>query len=250
MNAVSKFLLSVFLAVMFAGCSIIPKPVEFFQKKVKEVPTYTSTDKEVQKETADLAARKARETYEAALLENSSTSVLKPAEDTSLLTLSLTKSVGPPLNPWKGEADLLAAKLDRTEARLNERLDKFAEKQQEQVGKKIEGSGTFSVPWIVYVCGVAVFLFVGFVVLKVFLTVASMSNPGVAVGTRVASMGAKGLAKGFSQVIAGNEGFKEEVKKLFGEGDTTAKAILEIFKKNHMTAQDSDVQSAIRELTK
>lgn len=251
MNLASK--LSIASAVVFlslAGCSIIPKPVEFLQKKVQAVPTLTAADKEVQKETAELAARKADETVKAAIQEDVPETVLKPAEDTRLLTLSMSQSLGPPLNPWKEEAQLLAAKLDHVEARLNTRFDKFAEKQQEQVGKKIEGSGAFSVPWIVYVCGVAVFCVIAFIVLKVFLTMASISNPGVAFGTRVASIGASGVAKGFSQLVAGGEAFKADVKKLAEGGDATAKTILELFRKHQTSAQDQDIQQAVAHLTK
>lgn len=252
MNGPSKFLLAILLALTLSGCSLIPKKVELFQKKVKEVPTYTQPDKEVQKETADLAARKAQETYTAALQENSSPAVLKPAGDTSLLTLSLTKSLGPPLTPWKDkyEAALLAAKLDHVEARLNERLDKFADKQQENVGKKIEGSGIFQVPYFVWLAGVGLFIFIlvfgGIIAIKVL----GMMNPAVAVGTGVATLGASRIARGFAQSIKGGEKFKAEIKSLFNGEDKTADTILELFKRNQMTSQDEDIQQAIRELTK
>lgn len=248
MNAVSKFFLAMVL-VCFTGCALIPKPVEFFQSKVKEVPSHTQADKEVQKETADLAARKAQQTYKAALAENTSTNVLTPAQDSALLTLSLSKSLGSPLSPWNGDAELLSLKLDHVEARLDARLDKFADKQQENVGKKIEGSGAFSVPWIVYVVIVGGLIFAGFIALKVIATLAAASNPGVAVGTRIASIGAQGLAKGFGQMVTAGQSFKDDVVKHFGESETSEK-IIDLFHKNHKAAQDSDIQTAIRELTK
>lgn len=253
MNRASKFLLTFLLVLTFSGCSLIPKNVEFFQDKVKAVPTYSKADREVQKETAELAARKAQQTYEAALVEESSPSVLVPAEDTAALNRSLTSSLGPPVTPWQKEAKVLASKLDRVEAKLDKRLDKFTDKQEENVGKKIEGSGLFSVPWIVWVLIVFAFvaglLFVGYIFLQV-LKVSSPAGPVIGLGMNAAQVGVEHVVKGFTQVLKGNEGFKKEVKSLFNAGDKTADTILEIFKRHQLVNQDTDVQTTIRELTK
>jgi hypothetical protein len=234
-----------------SGCGLIPKNVEFFQDKVKAVPAATVADKEIQKQAADLAARKAEETLRAAIRESASDSVVKPAEDTSLLTRSVTTSLGPPLHPWNAEADLIAARLEASVARLDRKLDKFAEKQEENVGKKIEGSGLFSIPWIVYVCGFALVVFIGLLGVKVLLAVLSAANPGagvaVAVGTRAASLGAHTVAKGFSQLIHGGKDFKAEVAKEFPD---MAERIIELFHKTHKQAQDGDIQALIKELAK
>lgn len=244
-----KWFALVLCAGLLAGCSsFLPKRVELFQDKVERVPTPTLREKETQKQAAALAAEKAAEALQAALLEGSSPAVVDPAEDASILTLSLTKSLGPPLDPWDREVEVLARKLLEEVADLNRRLDKFAEDQRENEGKKIEGSGVFQVPYFVWLGGAGLFvvilIFVGGIVLKV----ASISNPAVAVGTRIASMGASRLARGFGQVVEAGEGFKDEIKSRFDEAQATV--IKEIYRKHQERVQDNDVQAAIRELTK
>ena len=137
--------------------------------------------------------------------------------------------------------------MDSAIARIDRRLDEFAAKQDQNVGKAIEGTGLLQVPYFVWLGGVALFLFVAGMVLYAFLKVAALSNPAVAVGTRVASLGASRLARGFGQMVSGGESYKEEIKGLFDEG--TARVILNAFQKHHRNSQDADVQAAIRELT-
>lgn len=244
----NKFL-AIFVALFFlAGCGIIPKPVEFFQDKVKAVPEATAGEKETQRQAADLAARKAEETLRAAIRESASDSIVKPAEDTSLLTRSVTTSLGPPLHPWNAEADLLAIKLDTAIAQLNKRLDKFTDKQTENVGKKIEGSGWFQVPWIVYAGGIALVIFFGLVAAKVALAVLSTMHPGVAVGTRVAQMGASTVSRALGQTIQGGKDFVGEITKKYSAD--VANEVIELFKQHQQKNQDSDVQRMIKDLIK
>lgn len=244
----NKLLALVAALGLLAGCGMFPKKVEFFQDKVEPFPELTAREKETLKQAADLAAKKAEETLRAALLEGSSLAVTDPAEDASLLTLSLTKSLGPPLRPWTREPDLLAEKLLAEVAKLNRRLDEFAEDQRKNEGKKIEGSGLFQVPYFVWIGVVGLFVFVVVIVGGVILKVAAMSNPAVAVGTKVASLGASRLARGFGQLVKAGEGIKDELFDKLDEN--SAKIAKEIFRKHHEANQDSDVQTAIRELTK
>lgn len=246
-----KNLLQSLLAISFlflCGCStLIPKKVELFQDKVKAVPEATVPEKETQKQAAALAAKRADDTFRAAILDQASETVLEPAGDTLALTRSVSTSLGPPINKWGGPATNLAEKLETAVAKLDRRIDSFASKQDENVGKKIEGTGFFQVSYVFWAGGAVVLLFLGFVAVKVALTIASIANPGVAVGTRVLSGGAHLAAKGFGQLIHGGEMFKKEIVDF--EGQLTPEIVKEIFTKHHKQTQDRDVQAAVRELT-
>lgn len=245
-----KILVSLLLtsSLFLCSCStFIPKKVELFQDKVKAVPEATTFEKETQKQAASLAAKRADDTFRAAILEKAPESVLEPASDTMALTRSVSTSLGPPVDKWDGAATNLADKLDTAVAKLNRRLDSFANKQEENVGKKIEGSGLFQVPYFLWLGGFAVLFFFGFVAIKIALAFASAANPGVAVGTRVLSGGAALAAKGFGQLIHAGEGFKDEIENYVGE--LTPEKVKEIFRKHHQQSQDRDVQAAVRELT-
>lgn len=245
MNAVNKFLALATLLILTGCGSLMPKNVEFFQKKVAAVPVATAAQKETQKQAAALAAVKAEETYRAAIAEDTTTDVLAPAADSALLSRSVSTSLGPPIAPWEKTAAELSAKLDTAVAKLDKRFDKFADAQEKVAGKKIEGTGLFQVPYFVWLGGVALLVFLAFIALKVLSTVASISNPGVAVGTRVVSLGASRLARGFSQMVKAGVDYEEEIRAKFGP---EADKIIEIFKKHHKINQDSDVKSAIKTL--
>jgi len=236
----------------FCGCaSLIPKRVELFQDKVKEFPKQKPKEKELQRQTAKRAEEKAKETLEAAIAEDSSAAVLVPATETAILTDVVSESLGPPAKPAPDSksSDALAQELRSSIAALNKRIDNFKEDNNENAGKKIEGSGLFQIPYFLWLGGIVALILVLHLVLKAFLTIAAAGSPPVAIGMKVAGVGGKLLSKGFSQLIKGGEDFKDTIKNEIKDADLQAK-ILQAFQKSHRTTQDADIQSVIKELTK
>lgn len=252
-NKFSLILVVLLLLALLPGCgTLIPHQVEFFQKKVKPLPTATAQDKEVQRQAAASAAESAQATLDAALSYHAPAAVAAPAADTVVLTRAVSTSLGPPLQPWQGEVDALAAKLNGSVARLNKRLDDYKAVAQSEAGKKIEGTGLIRIPYFVWLgivgAGVMVLFVLGSLAwgaLKVY----GMTNPVVGLGTNTLSMGASTVAKAFSQVVAGGEAFKTAIEAKFGAGSDTAKQVLDLFASEHQKAQDSDVQGAVKTLT-
>jgi len=239
----------ILLALLLAGCgTLIPKPVELFQKKVKEFPEPKAKEVEVQRQAAALAADKAEETLYYAAKENASTNVVVPAKDTAELTRSVSTSLGPPAKPWTGDVNTLASKVDSDVAALNHRIDSFKNRNDELAGKKIEDTGLVKVPYIVWLgCAVLLFilLLVGLTIGWTALKVYGMSNPLVGLATS----GVESVAsKGFRQVVAGAESFKEAVSQKYGP--EIAGEIKELFRSHQKQAQDRDVQNTVDSLTK
>jgi hypothetical protein len=247
------YLISLALLVIGTGCtSLVPKNVEFFQKKVQPVPVATSSDREIQRQAAALAAKRAQDTLDAALLERVTNSVIEPAKDTVILTESVTESLGPPLHPQMGDASVVAARLDAAVAGLNKKLEAYRAEVQSLQGKKIEDTGLVKVSYFTYLlcwgAGALVVLLLGSVAwgaLKIY----GIANPVVGLGTNAVSLGAATVSKALSQVIAGGEEFKTAVEAKFGTGSEVAKQVLDLFTVAHQKNQDSDVQVAVKTLT-
>lgn len=247
-----KKLFCLLLLVSLTGCSLVPKRVELFQDKVQKVPEYRSSERETQRQTAALAAKRADETLVAAVANDSPVAVVAPAADAAVLTKSVSTSLGPPSSPWTGEALALATKLDHSVAALNKRLDEFKEDNNDNAGKKIEGTGLFQVPYFVWLGGAAVICFVGFLLLSVLwgaVKVFALTNPPVALGLNAARLATSTVSKGLSQLIQGGENFKEAVTSKFGSSEV-AEQVLELFRHEHEKAQDVDVRTAVEHLTK
>lgn len=244
-----KRLLPLLLVLILTGCgSLIPKPVELFQKKVKEFPSPKAKELEVQREAASMAADKAQETLFYAAKENSSTNILAPAKDTADLTRAVSTAVGPPEKTYTGPVSNLVEKTDASVAHYNDRVDSFKNRNDDLAGKKIEDTGLFKVPYFVWLGGALLlgFLFlvllgVGWTALKVY----GMSNPLVGMATG----GVESVAsKGFRQIVTGAENFKEAVSKKFAP--ELSNQILELFRNHQMQAQDGDVQVHVQNITK
>lgn len=237
------------LAATLCGCGLWPKNVEFGQDKVRKFPVAAPKEKEVQKQVAQRAEETARETLDAAVKEESSPAVIVPATETVVLTDVLSESLGPPVKPApvETESTVLAQELSTSIAKLDKRLETFKEGNDENIGKKIEGTGWLSVPYFLWVVIVGFAVFVIWVVLRAVLTAAGAASPPVAVGLKVASVGGKVLSRAFGQVIKGGEEFKNQIKAEVKDADLQAR-ILELFKTSQMKHQDQDVQRAIKEL--
>lgn len=241
--------------LMLLGGCFAPRPLEFGQDKVKEFPVAKASERETQRQAAQRASQKADETLLAALQEGSSPAVTIPAKETGLLTESISVSLGPPLRPAAPtvSSEDLARRLETATAKLNSRVDDFKSDNNENAGRKIEGSGIFSVGYGSYLAIMAAVLFLGFILFKVgsvALKAYSLSNPAVSVGLNAVKAGGALASKALGQVIHAGESFKSTLKTgVPGITDELAEAVMEHFRRSHQKAQDQDVQSVIRQLT-
>jgi hypothetical protein len=250
-----NLLLVLFAASLLAGCgSLAPARKEFFQDKVERVPEATARERETEKQTVDLLRRRTQQTVVAAVLEKASPGVTEPAKDAAILADAVAVSVGPPKNalPDDSKTSEVANKLLAAVAKLDSRMESFREDVRDNEGRKIEGSGLFSVPYFVWLGGVLVLVFIGFTLLSVgwmALKAFAISNPPLAVGMGVANIGAKFAKSAFSQILQGGEEFKDAVGKKIADPAIAAK-VLELFKVHQRQAQSPEVQAVIQELTK
>lgn len=239
--------------ICLTGCSmLVPKKVEFFQDKVQPVPEQTAKEREVQRQTAARAYEKTLQVYSSALTDGSTTNVVVPAEEAVTLTKAVSTSVGPPLAPSMLPSRELAAKLDTTGAKLTRRMDEFKQENNENTGKKIEGTGLFSVPYLVMLGGAVLLVFVAFVVISLIwgaIKLYSVANPPVALGVKAIQTSASFAKQALSQVIKGGEQFKDAVKAEVADPALQQK-VLDLFRINQERVQSPDTQDVIKELTK
>ena len=239
--------------VLLTGCSsLFPKRVEFGQDKVQSFPSAKDAEREVQRQTAERAARLAGQTVNEGRSEGVSTKVLKPAEETAILTRAISTSLGPPAKPASPgiTSEELAQKLDKAVAALNSRIDEFKKDNDANAGKKIEGTGFLQIPYFVYIAVVGALAFIGFIVLTVVwaaLKAYSISNPPLALGLNAVQLGGKGLSNLASQLIKGGETFKEKVQSQFDDPAVAAK-VLEIFRDSHQKEQSPENQRLVKNL--
>lgn len=241
-----KFLSLLLVSLIFVGCSsLIPKPVEFFQKEIKPVPTETAEHKEVIKEAAEFVARKSREAHIEAVKENVNTNLLSLTYDTAVVANSLSSSIGPPLKHWNYDAERLTLKLENLEAKLDKKFDEFAKRNDQMAGSKIEDSGLIKIGYVSYI--LIIIIFIG--LLWFGLKIAGIFYPPVAVGTRLASIPVNLASKGLSEVISGVESFKDKVKNTIDDEDLQKK-ILEMVRTELERKQSPEMQDIIRQITK
>lgn len=252
-----KTILALFLGldlIFVSGCmGLMPKKVELFQDKVVAVPEVKAKEKETLRQAARMAAQSAEKTLQAAVAEGSSTNVVSPAVETAVLTESVSVAVGPPLKPSTLTAEQLAVKLDSAVAALTARMDSFKADNNENAGKKIEGTGLFQIPYFLWLGGFLVMAFVGFIILTVVwgaLKAFSLANPPLALGLNAASLGAKAAGKGLTQLIKGGEEFKARVEREFGADNELTEKVVSMFTSEQKKAQDEDVKTVVAHLTK
>lgn len=239
-----RYLLLLLAGLFLTGCGLIPKKVEFGQDKVEKFPQPSTKRKEAERQAVKLAAEKAREAEKIAVQDGSAAA--KPAGEAATLAESVSVSLGPPKVPWSGEIELLKIRLDRLTAEHNAVLEKFAKQNDQNVGKKIEGTGWFSVPYFVYAGGFVALIFFGFIALKVALSLLAVANPGVAVGMKVASVGGRAVSRAFSEVLDGGEAFKQRVQEKLPQ---VSDQVLELFREMQERRQSTETQRLIKELT-
>ncbi len=239
-----KKLLILLGLVVLTGCSIIPKPVEFFQKKVHAFPDATPKQVELEKETAQRATESAQATLQTAVAEDASTNLVAKAQDTAVLTAAVATSLGPPVSPSTAPAPVLAQKLTVQVAKHDKAVDKFAEANEKLEGKKVEGTGALSVPYLVYVGLIGLVIVAGWHIAKLALQAASVANPGALVGVAGMNVAGSVLSKGFHQLVVGGQAFKGWVEKEV-EDPTLKQKILDAFVVAQKQAQDTDVKSVV-----
>lgn len=243
----------VFLLILvcfsIAGCSLWPKKVSFFQDKVEKAPEKTEEHLEIQKEAADYIYNKTEETVRAAIKENSSTNVLKPAVESHIVANSLSDSLGKPEKPFTKEpAEVLSRKLDRIEAKFDSKFRDFVVESDKNAGKKIEDTG-FSIGFFTQYFLIGIVVFVGWIVIKVL----GLLNPAVGVGTKVLSGGFRGItslaSRGFTEIIEGGANFLKKVDETIEDPETKEK-IKELFKQSQKEKQSRDVQEVVGKFLK
>jgi len=231
--------------VLTPGCGLIPKSVEFGQDKVRRFPAHPVAQLEAERQAVQLAATRAREAEIIASIDESAAAV--PAGEAADLSEAVGRSLGPPASPWSAEISALTQKLDAQTAKYNALLVKFKAGNDENAGKKIEGTGFLQVPYFVYLGIVLGVVWVVWMLLKTFANVAGAANPGVAVGLKVAQVGGKVLSRGFSQLLKGGQDFKKKLETEVADPELREK-VLEAFRASHVQAQDTDVQNLVKNL--
>lgn len=242
-----RYLLPLIFSLCLTGCSLIPKSVEFGQDKVHKFPQPTAKQDELQREAAALAKQKAQETVDQALKENASPFIIAPARETEKLTDAVSTSLGPPVSARTNSA-LIVSGLNTAVAKHNNKVSDFAEDNDKNAGKKIEGTGWLQIPYFVYVGIVGVLIFVGWHLLKLVIE-GLQAYPPTAIPATVAVGGlnvAENVAgKALKQIVAGGQGFKTWISNEIKDADLKDK-ILSAFTANHETAQDEDVQTLVK----
>jgi hypothetical protein len=232
---------------------LMPKQVELFQDKVQQFPRPDDDFREVQKQAAAELKDELNAIEKNLLAEGSSPDEVRPVSEAASLADALSTSLGPPLktfnrlksaDAWAGRPLLgLSKALDRETAKYIDDVGDFAEKNDENAGKKIEGTGLIQIGYFSMLFVLFIFGFFAWVGLKVLGTL----NPPVAIGTKVATLPVKLAARALGQVVKGGEAFKNELKK---KATWSADEVATLFREKQERAQDEESQSTIRELTK
>jgi hypothetical protein len=243
-------LIAILVAFGLTGCStLIPKKVELFQDKVKQYPEYSDYARQLEKQLAQRLQQKTAQTVEAALVTRASTNVVVPAKEAERLAIANAVIVGPPEKPATITSEALAVKVESKAGKLDSKIEDFKAGNNENEGKKIEGTGLFQVSYFAWVGGILALVAILYFVGKLALNIAAMAHPGAAIGLNVVNGIGAIASKGFSQLIKGGENFKNWVRKEIPD-DAVQEKILAAFRAAQERAQDNDVQDTVRAVTK
>jgi hypothetical protein len=238
------------LSLCLTGCSLIPKKVELFQDKVRKFPEPPAALTEYQKEAALRAKQKAAETVTAAVSNGAPVEITAPAKETEKLTDIVATSLGPPRHEAT-DTDEIVAKLQSSIAKLDQKIEAFKHSNDENAGKKIEGTGLVQVPYFAWLGIVALGIVVLWHLGKLALTAASIASPASApatmVGLGVMDAAQSTVTKGFSQLVAGGQDFLKWVDTKF-KGLPLAQEIQDAFIASHKENQDKDVQTVVKQI--
>lgn len=243
------------IALLGGGCSaLMPKQVEFFQDKVQKFPRPDDDFKETQRQAAELLDRQLEAIEKNLLAEGCSPDEVRPVSEAASLADALSTSLGPPLKPfnellsakrWVGQRPLLVLsdQLKRETARYVDDVRDFADDNDKNAGKKIEGTGLIQIGYFSFLAIFLIFGLFAWLAIKVL----GALNPPVAIGTNVASLPIKLASKALGQVLTGGEKFKNEIEK---KVSWTSQEVLSLFREKQERAQDEEAQSLIKNLTK
>lgn len=250
----NKLILSVCLSIsmLFAGCSLIPKNVEFFQKKVKDVPAKKASAIETERQAAKYLWEELDNAYVAAMVEHASTNVTIPLRNAHIVAPALSLSLGPPETVWptastyqSDSSTNLAKELTKNTAKLNEKIDDYRDDTKPLAGKKIEGTGLIQMSYFTYVG-----ILIGLVMLVRFgMNVYAKTNPAAAIGMNMMRIPAQQASKALSEIIEGGEHFIGKVTDEIKDPVVLDK-VISLFKSAHMEKQSRDVQNIVDTLTK
>lgn len=234
----------VLLCILLSGCTLIPKPVEYFQDRVQPVPERTAASEDSLRQAARLAAERAADTERAALTTEAPQQVLLPARDTVVLTETVSDRLGPPSAPWRGEIEALVARMDAQEVRFQRELSTYRDRVQENVGKPIEGTGTIQVGYFTHLLILAALFAVAWMIVRII----AIFNAPVAVGLKTIEGSSRFLGRALAEVVEGGQEFKERIAKLLADQPEVAERILEAFRDAHRMTQSRDTQTTIQRL--
>jgi hypothetical protein len=224
--------LSLLMIFSMTGCgTLLPKKVEFFQDKVEKFPEQSKKHEEITRQAAEF------------IYQNTET----PVKD---VARALSSTVGAPKRPWKGAPEELAQSLSYRNAIYRADIRDFRDSNDQNQGKKIEGTGLFSVPYFVWIGILLVLGFIGFIVLSLIwgaLKLFAMSNPPLALGLNAAQLSAKGAGKMVTQIIKGGQAFKGKLDDII-EDSSLKDQLLQAFRDSHEKAQDEDTKTVIKHL--
>lgn len=243
-----KRFISLLALCLLTGCgTLVPHRVEFFQSKVKAFPEQSDTLKEDQRKAAALASVRASETYLAAVKANSPATITNPAKETVDLTHAVSTSLGPPkyLYTGKDASKNLVESLNYDVAKFNGKVEDFKQRNDKFEGKKIEGTGLFSIGYFTYIGLIFLVLFLAWTALKIY----GMANPLVGAGTSlVGRVSSSLLSRAVSEISAGGEAFKDYLENSDLSKEVQAQ-VLDLFSRAHVEAQSTDVQRIVSTLT-
>jgi len=242
-----KLLVLIPALMLLAGCgTLIPKTVEFFQRKVKAVPEVSDKAKETQRQAADYVSTKTEETKIAAIESDANTNVVSLATDANTVASALSQSLGPPEDPWKKEALRLALMLKEQQANFNDKLASYAKHVDKDAGKKIEGTGFIRIPYFVYIGCIILVVFLIWTGLKIYGSI----NPIVGLGTNVVGrIGSAVRTRALTEVAEGGEAFKQYLTDS-GLAAEVKSQVLDLFSRAHKENQSRDTQNIVSTLTK
>jgi hypothetical protein len=232
--------------LLTSGCGLMPRNVEYFQRKVEAVPAKPDAMVEVEKQGARLTADLVEAARIAAWAEAASTNVINPLSDAQLVSRAVSGSMGQPASRWQGEPEVLADKIDARSARLDAKVEDYRDAVQRDVGKKIEGTGLLKIPYFLNAALVVGIPLVLFWMAKIALNIWNPAVGGVL--GKVQRIGADTVRRGFGQVVLGVESFKAKLDEL--DLDDKAKAAIKgLLREKLVDNQDFDVQQVTRTLT-
>lgn len=227
--------------ILLSGCAILPKPVEYFQDRVRPVPERGEPSEESLRQAARLAADRAAETERAALTTEAAPEVLVPARDTVVLTGTVSERLGPPAAPWRGEIEALVARMDAQEARYQRDLSTYRAQVQENVGKPIEGTGAIQIGYFTHLLILAAICAVAWMIVRII----AIFNAPVAVGLKTVEGGSRFLGRALAEVVEAGQDFKTRLRKRLADQPDLAESIIDDFREAHRTSQSRDVQRTV-----